>query len=591
VLELLNEGMNKLIQPAMPDLFDNRYRFVNDLGVGGCGKVFLAKEEKSNHLVAIKQLNNQDRERQDSIIHEMQIIARFNHPNIVGYKHYFIQDELLFIVMEYCSLGSLYAMMRNQKATSTFVWKWLDTLTQTLQFVHEKKIIHHDIKPGNILFTEERNIKIADFGVANTGGGTNGYRSPEAFNWEIDCVKDERVDIYALGVTLIELLTGKNPFSFKSDDEILAMHDQKDFGITHLPNWQQEIILKAIAKLPEQRFQNMREFNEAIQSKYVPIVFDKEVLRAGTIAIKAGQLMKRKKWSKTINLLNYAEEQLKPNVNVLQLKGKYYLLQQKIDLAKSYYEKALIWNPMLDAQKELGWINLEKKNYPTAISLLSDHLHRNPSDYEAYNLLLQCFFETSRYELAMDLAKTLLTFDKGNVCFENNYYIGCAMQKIGKKIRPEDLMKSYNSNNPFINYNSDLVFEKDLSHGFEKKPTLKSKLLFMDYRFKNFHPGTLYITDFSSTAQNARELTNPIIKIGREHFRGNNISVPGGTSISRRHCLIINYKDDVWLYDLDSTGTYLNDERVKGKIPLVGKNILRIGDIDYEITNDITKLL
>ena len=69
--------------------------------------------------------------------------------------------------MEYCALGSLNAMMRNKKLTSTFVWKWLDILTQTMQFVHEKKIIHHDIKPGNILFTEDRNIKISDFGVAN----------------------------------------------------------------------------------------------------------------------------------------------------------------------------------------------------------------------------------------------------------------------------------------------------------------------------------------------------------------------------------------------------------------------------------------
>jgi serine/threonine protein kinase len=575
----------------MPDLFDNRYRFINDLGIGGCGRVFLAKEEKSDHLVAIKQLNNQDKAKQESIIHEMQMIARFNHPNIVGYKHYFIQDELLYIVMEYCSLGSLSAMMRDKKTTSTFVWKWLDTLTQTLQFVHEKKIIHHDIKPGNILFTEERNIKIADFGVANTVGGTDGYRSPEAFNWNSDSIKDERVDIYALGVTLMEILTGKNPFSYKSNDEILALHDQKDFGITHLPNWQQEIILKAIAKLPEQRFQNMKEFNEAIQAKYVPMVFDKEVLRAGTIAAKAGQLLKRKKWSKAINLLDYAEKQLKPNVNVIQLKGKYYLLQQKLELAKTYYEKALMWNPRLDVQKELGWINLEKKNYPTAISLLSDHLHRNPSDYEAYNLLLQCFYETNRYELAMDLAKTLLEVDKGNICFENNYYISSVMQNIGKKIRPEGLMKSYNSNNPFINYNSDLVFEKDLSHGFEKKPTLKSKLLFMDYRFKSFHPGSLYLTALSSPTPIMQELNEPIIKIGREHFNGNDLFVPGGTSISRRHCLIINCKEDVWLYDLESTGTFLNDELVNGKNPLVGKNILRIGSAEYEITNDKTKLL
>ena len=575
----------------MPDLFDNRYRYKNDLGKGGCGRVFLAEEEESKHLVAIKQLNNKDKNKQIAIIHEMQIIARFDHPNIVGYKHYFIQDELLYIVMEYCALGSLNAMMRNQKLTSTFVWKWLDTLTQTMQFVHEKKIIHHDIKPDNILFTEDRNIKISDFGVANTGGGTNGYKSPEASNWDSDSVKDERIDIYALGVTMLELLTGKNPFAYKSDDEILALHDKKDFGITHLPNWQQEIILKAIAKIPEQRFQNMKEFNEAIRAKYVPIVFDKEVLRAGTIAVKAGQLLKRKKWSKAINLLDYAEAQLKPNVNVLQLKGKYYLLQQKLELAKSYYEKALIWNPRLDVQKELGWINLESKNYPTAISLLSDYLHRNPSDYEAYNLLLQCFYETNRYELAMDLAKTILDVDKGNVCFENNYYISSVMQNIGKKIRPEDVLKTYDVDNPFINYNLDLTIETDLSHCFEKKPTLKSKLLFMDYRFKNFHPGTLYVTNNSTSAQKSVAITEPIIKVGREHFRVNDICVPGGTSISRRHCLIINCKDDVWLYDLDGTGTFVNDEWVNGKLPLVGKNAIRIGNTEYQITNDKTKLL
>lgn len=452
----------------MADLFDNRYRFVKPLGFGGFGQVFLAKEEKSNQLVAKKQLHNKEKNKQDAIIHEMQVIARFNHPNIAAYKHYFIQDDLLYIVMEYCSLGSLRSMMNDKKVVSTFIWKWMDILTQTLQLVHEKKIIHHDIKPDNILFTEDRVIKISDFGVANTDRGTSSYMAPEALNWDSDTANDERIDIYDLGVTLLELLTGENPFRDKSVDEILALHDQKDFGIKHLPNWQQEIILKAIAKLPEQRFQNMKEFKEAVQSRYVPIIFDKEVLRAGKIAEKASLLLNRKKWSKAIQLLKYAEKQFKPNVNVFQLKGKYYLLQQRLDLAQSCFEKALIWNPRLDIQKELGWINLEMKNYPTAISLLSDHLHRNPSDYEAYNLLIQCFYETNRYELAADLANTLLEFDKGNVCFENNYYISHAMQDVRKRGSSEEVLKKYNSDNPFINYNLDVIFERELSHNFEK---------------------------------------------------------------------------------------------------------------------------
>ncbi len=262
------------------------------------------------------------------------------------------------------------------------------------------------------------------------------------------------------------------------------------------------------------------------------------------------------------------------------------MLQQKLESAREYYGKALKWNPRLDVQKDLGWINLEMKNYPTAISLISDHLHRNPSDYEAYNLLLQCFYETNRYELAMDLAKTLLEVDKGNMCFENNYYICCVMQNIGQIIIPNTILKASKSDNYFLDYNYDLVLETEASHNFESKPTLKSKLLFMDYRFIKFASGTIYCTNSNSLLQKSGEILNPIIKIGRSTFPQNDIKVPGGTSISRRHCLIINCKDDIWLYDLGSTGTYINEEKVYGKVPLVGKNTIRIGEAEYELTND-----
>jgi tetratricopeptide (TPR) repeat protein len=270
----------------------------------------------------------------------------------------------------------------------------------------------------------------------------------------------------------------------------------------------------------------------------------------------------------------------------LLIKGKFFLLQQKLESAREYYGKALKWNPRLDVQKDLGWINLEMKNYPTAISLISDHLHRNPSDYEAYNLLLQCFYETNRYELAMDLAKTLLEVDKGNMCFENNYYICCVMQNIGQIIIPNTILKASKSDNYFLDYNYDLVLETEASHNFESKPTLKSKLLFMDYRFIKFASGTIYCTNSNSLLQKSGEILNPIIKIGRSTFPQNDIKVPGGTSISRRHCLIINCKDDIWLYDLGSTGTYINEEKVYGKVPLVGKNTIRIGEAEYELTND-----
>lgn len=575
----------------MAQLLDNKYRFVKKLGRGGFGKVYLAKEEHSQSLVAIKQLNNEDKANQDNIIYEMQVVSQFNHPNIVIYKHHFIEDDLLYIVMEYCCLGSLRDMMRKEKIVSTFIWKWMSQLTETLQLVHENGIIHHDIKPDNILFTKDRFIKIADFGVANKIAGTRPYMSPEAMLWASDYVKDPRVDIYALGVTLLELLTKHNPFYGRSVEEILDLHERKEFGITGLPNWQQEIILKAIAQIPEQRFQSMKDFYEAIEAQTVPINFDKEVIQAGNLAEKASKLLQRKKWHKAFSILEYGEKNLKPNVNILLQKGNYHLKAQQIELAKKYYEKALKWNPRLDIQKELGSINIELKKFPIAISLLSDHLHRNPSDYEAYNLLIQCYYETNRYEPARDLAKILLDIEPSNQCFANNYYICSALHNIGKTVFPDTVLKNDKSVNHFLDYNYSVMLETDLTHNFKEKPTLKSKLLFMDYRFNNYKPSTLYGNRGSIDNFKDSETIKAIIKFGRESYDVNDVKVSGGTAVSRRHCVIINYKDDVWLYDLCGTGTYVNGNRVINKIPLIGRNIIRINDSEYEFTNDKTKLL
>ncbi len=274
----------------------------------------------------------------------------------------------------------------------------------------------------------------------------------------------------------------------------------------------------------------------------------------------------------------------------MQQKGKYYLHLQKIDLAKSYYEKALKWNPRLDVQKELGWINLEKGNYPTAISLLSDHLHLSPSDYEAYNLLLQCYYETNRYEPALDLAKTLNEALPTNRCFENNLFICNALLNIGNKKSQQTGLKMNRRFNPILEYNHSVLEEKESTHNFKNLPTLKSKLLFMDYRFDNFLPGTLYCTDSNIVNFRSSESKNPIIKFGRETIGANDVKVPGGTSISRRHCLIVNCKNDMWLYDLKSTGTYVNKKKVEKKAHLIGKNAISIGSIYYEMTDDKNSL-
>lgn len=573
----------------MTELYDNKYRFEKELGKGGFGRVFLAREEVSDRLVAIKQLNNTDKEQQEKIIYEIQVVAKFNHPNIVTYHHHFSQDGLLYLVMEYCSGGSLQEKLDAKQVDAVNALLWIQTLAEAFEFVHQKGIIHHDIKPLNILFAENGTIKISDFGVANTGAGTRAFMSPEALNWESDSVKDARVDIYALGVTLMMLLSGANPFYFLSREEIIASHDKGDFPIKKLPNWQQEIILKAINKVPELRFQSMNDFAEGIKAKQVPLVLNKDIIKAGEFAEKAEKLLFTKKWLRAGALLEFAAGQYPNNVNVIRVLGKYYLMQQHISKAKRCYEKALQLNSRLDVQKDLGWLNLAAKKYPTAISLLSDHLHRNPSDYEAYNLLLQCFYETNRYEAGMDLARTLLDINPENSCFANNYYICCCLHNIGETVFPNTVLKA--KSNEFVDYNFSIILESEPTHSKDKKPTLKSKLLFMDYRFLKLAVNTLHFVQSNIEDGKIGATTKRIIKFGRKGYDVNDIEVPGGTSISRRHCLIINCKDDVWLYDLDSTGTYVNNELVKDKVPLLGLNTIKIGKAEYQVTTDKDKLL
>jgi serine/threonine protein kinase len=570
-------------------LYDNKYSFIKDLGSGGFGKVFLAKEKVSNRYVAIKQLKNTDRSEQEDIIHEIETISKFENPNIVTYYHHFWEEETLFLVMEFCSGGSLRDTISRKEVTTAQALEWIQTLAASLRIIHNRGIIHHDIKPDNIVFSHNGTIKIADFGVANKDIGTRAYMSPEAFQWEIDSTKDPRIDIYALGVTMMELLTNQNPFFSLSREEIIEKHQTADFPIQKLPNWQQEIILKAINKVPELRFQFMVELEEALKAKAVPIIFKKDNLKAAELIELADKALKTNKWRNAAKYLELANTRYPDNVIVLQALGKYNLRIQKIETAKKFYEKALKLNSRLDVQKDLGWINLENKKYPIAIGLLSDHLHRKPADYEAYNLLIRCYYETNRYETAMELAKMLMETSTAFPCFANNYFIANAMHSNGNNIAPQSIFED--RNNPFIEYNYSVLTEENLSHNYGKTPTLKSKLLFMDFHFNSMKPNTITFLESSNENKHPESISKPIIKFGRSSYTANDIEVSGGNTVSRRHCVLINSKDNVWLYDLESTGTHLNDEKITGKSPLIGFNKLTIANVDFNLTTDKSKLL
>ena len=203
------------------DLLDKKYEVVISVGEGGFGKVFLARDKLiKERLVAIKVMKEENPERQKDLIQEMEFLARLNSPTIVNFYHQFYQERRLHLVMEYCGGGSLRRMaMKTSALNPNTVFQWGITIADVLSFVHKKGIVHHDIKPDNILFTQDGILKIGDFGVANRNLGTLPYLPPEVFMANNDAPTDPRVDIYALGITLLELIAGENPlFKFRGTE-------------------------------------------------------------------------------------------------------------------------------------------------------------------------------------------------------------------------------------------------------------------------------------------------------------------------------------------------------------------------------------
>lgn len=563
---------------------DGKYDLIRELGSGGFGRVWLANDRVIvGRKVAVKWIHSGLSDAAvDTLIDEMTFLDRLDHPHIVKFLHHVKDRNDFFLIMEYCAGGSLATHAEGRPLDPVQVFAWGKTLADTLAVVHGHGIVHHDIKPNNILLTEDGRLKIADFGVANRNWGTRAYMAPELFLGEADS-DDKRIDVYALGVTLLELLLGRNPLDDFVGKEMLQAKIRHDFIPDSLDRWIQEILLKATHPTPEARFQSMPDLAEAIQSRHVPYIFDGNRIKAHALAGKARLCLSRKKWATARKYLEQAIAVSPDCVGALIDAGRLELMVRRTELAKAYFAEAVRYSPRVTLQKELGWIALEEGNYPQAISMLTDHLQRESTDFESFNLLLQCFYETDRYELGAQLAQTIRAHGCSNDCFENNLFL-CHLMLNGcdrNFLASHDRGKLTNS---FQQLNFDVATESPQSWHREGPP-LKSKLLFQDYRFgtdeKRRKPQLLFF-DLGDGYQFSQQ--TPLVTLGR--LDANNIPF-GQNGISRRHAVIINLPNDVWIYDLGSaTGVKLDGQRVRGKAFLDGVHVLSIGTRNIKVATD-----
>ena len=252
----------------------NRYEIIMKIGSGGMADVYKAKDHVLNRLVAIKVLKQEystDATFVKKFRVEAQSAAGLSHPNIVNVYDVGEDDGVYFIVMELVQGITLknYIDMKGKldirEALNISV-----QIASGLSAAHENRIIHRDIKPQNIIMSRDGKVKVTDFGIAKvadsttvttTAAGTVHYISPEQARGGYS---DERSDIYSLGITMYEMVTGRVPFEGETNVAVALMHILSEITPPRqlepsIPVSFEKIILKCTQKKPERRYASARE--------------------------------------------------------------------------------------------------------------------------------------------------------------------------------------------------------------------------------------------------------------------------------------------------------------------------------------------
>ena len=262
---------------------NDRYQIIRTIGEGGMANVYLAHDLILDRDVAVKVLRG-DLANDEKFVRRFQREAisasSLTHPNIVGMYDVGEDDGKYFIVMEYVEGKTLKSLIKRRGAlTLSEVIDIMLQLTSGIACAHESYIIHRDIKPQNVLILDDGTVKITDFGIAmalnsneltqtNSVMGSVHYLPPEQANGNGSTIKS---DIYSLGILMYELLTGKLPFKGENAVEIAIKQMKKTIPsdcdmFPEIPQSIENVILKACAKNPKNRYENVMEMHDDIKT-------------------------------------------------------------------------------------------------------------------------------------------------------------------------------------------------------------------------------------------------------------------------------------------------------------------------------------
>jgi serine/threonine protein kinase len=257
------------------------YQITEQIGKGGMATVFRAYQPSLDRDVAIKVLPPYYADQDETFIarfkREARAIAKLRHPNILMVMDFGQEEDLSYIVMEYVDAGTLKERMQR-KMTLQQIFTLVKQVASALDYAHEQGVVHRDVKPSNILMPKEDWALLTDFGLARMVGGsfmtqsgltvgTPAYMSPEqGSGGKID----HRTDIYSLGVMLYELVVGEVPYTAETPMAVVVKHIVDPLPMPRdknpdVPERLQQVILKALAKNPDDRYDHAGELVAAME--------------------------------------------------------------------------------------------------------------------------------------------------------------------------------------------------------------------------------------------------------------------------------------------------------------------------------------
>ncbi len=279
-------------------LFDGRYRIIRKLGSGGMANVYLAEDQELGRRVAIKILNDRhanDDQFVERFRREAKNAAGLSHPNIVSIYDRGEAEGTYYIAMEFLDGRSLKELIVSRGPAPVHVAiDYARKILDALRFAHRNGIVHRDIKPHNVIVDAEGRVKVTDFGIARAGAsqmtevgsiiGTAQYLSPEQAK---GAPVDQTSDLYSVGIVLYELLTGKVPFTGDSPVEIAmkhisAMPEPPSALRDDVPADLDKIILRALAKTPEERYPSAEEMDRDLGRVAQGVSVSRETEEAAT---------------------------------------------------------------------------------------------------------------------------------------------------------------------------------------------------------------------------------------------------------------------------------------------------------------------